>query len=451
MKCTYITNTIVAIFLGFVIAAFIVFTQTGCVNSAKERDAIVTDASGIPSLIERTGELAKADEWEKTKVKIAELKQKVIQKPKDVKPRLQIAMIYISEARVTGNADYYQYIDKILNDVIAIEPNNFEAFVFKASVAMSLHQFAMAETLADKARSINPDNAYVYGILVDANVEMGNYEEAIKMSDKMQDLKPSLEAYSRVSYLREIYGDYAGAIEAMKMAVQAGAPGLESTEWARVQLGDLYLNTGKPDEARTQYEMALQYRPEFPNAEIGLAKVEKAMKNYDGAIEHTKNAIRIVSEAAYVSQLGEMYELKGDKEKAKEVRNDVVRLLEDAEKEQGNVKLKHSANRELANAYLNAGELNKALIYAQKDLSIRPENIDANELAAWIEYLTGDISNAKIHADKMLRTNTSNATTLTRASLIYIKAGDAAKADALKQKANAVNSYVNQTTVMASL
>ena len=118
-------------------------------------------------------------------------------------------MIYLAEARITGEHPYYYpAILTILDGVLAMDPKNFEATTFKASVKMSQHQFAEASELAEKARLINPNNAYVYGVLVDANVELGNYEEAVEMSDKMQQLKPSLESYSRASYLREIYGNY---------------------------------------------------------------------------------------------------------------------------------------------------------------------------------------------------------------------------------------------------
>lgn len=428
------------------------FFVTSCNNNRNSEDKAiaVTDNTGIPPLLERKGDLAKAEEWEKTKSKVAELREKIVAHPNDVKPRIQIAMIYITEARITSNSYYHQASVKILDGVISIDPNNFEAYTFKASIAMSLHQFAEAKQLAEKARSINPDNAYVCGVLVDANVELGKYQDAIAMCDKMLQLKPSLEAYSRASYLREIHGDYPGAKQAMMMAVQAGVPGMESEEWARVALGDLYLNTGNLDSAQTEYETALSVRPQYPNAEIGLAKIEKAKRNYDAAIKHTENAIRIVSQAAYVSQLGELYDLKGDKEKAKEVKTDVVNLLQENEKGQDNVVMKHNANRELANAYLAVGDLDKAATYADNDLALRPDNIDANELVAWIDYLKGDYANAKLYADKMLATNTKNANTLYKAGMIYIHAGDVAKGNTCMQVAKQVNPYIDQRILLAS-
>lgn len=424
-------------------------TQTSCGNAPDKEATALNDKSGIPALLEREGNLANAQEWPRTKEKVAELREKATKNPEDVKSRLQLATIYMSEARITGNSYYHQASVKILNDVIAIEPNNFEAFTYKASIAMSLHQFADAKKLAEKARSINPDNAYVCGVLVDANVELGNYQEAIAMSDKMQMLKPSLESYARASYLREIFGDYPGAIEAMKMAVQAGVPGTESAEWARVALGDLYLNTGNVDTAQMIYETTLSVRPDFPNAEIGLAKVEQARKNYTAAIKHTEKAIQIVSEVAYVSMLGELYAQNGNEAKSKEIRKDVIELLEEGEAAQDDALMKHNANRELAQAYLNNGAYDKALTFAKNDLALRPDNIDANELAAWIYYQQGNYATAKIHADKMLSTNTMNADMLYKAGLIYTKANDKIKGNEYSQMSSVVNPYHKHSLLAA--
>jgi len=74
---------------------------------------------------------------------------------------------------------------------------------------------------------------------------MGNYDTAVDKADKMVSIRPDLRSYSRISYLREIHGDNTGAIDAMKLAVDAGAAGDEATEWARIQLAKLYEHTGQ--------------------------------------------------------------------------------------------------------------------------------------------------------------------------------------------------------------
>ena len=82
----------------------------------------------------------------------------------------------------------------------------------------------------------------------------------------MISIRPDIRSYSRIAYLREIHGDIPGAIEAMKMAVDAGAPGDENTEWCRVQLGKLYEKTGKIKEAEMHYAIALNNRQNYPYA-----------------------------------------------------------------------------------------------------------------------------------------------------------------------------------------
>jgi tetratricopeptide (TPR) repeat protein len=98
---------------------------------------------------------------------------------------------------------------------------------------------------------------HIYGVLIDANVEMGVYETVVSMSDKLHAIKPSQESYSRASYLRDIYGDYQGAIDAMKIGVEAGLPGSEPQCWAKKVLGNLYERTGKWNEAERQYKEIL--------------------------------------------------------------------------------------------------------------------------------------------------------------------------------------------------
>ena len=104
---------------------------------------------------------------------------------------------------------------KYVNDVLAQDPNNFDALVYKSLLYMSQHHFADGLTVAQQAQKINPYNAYIYGLMVDGNVEMGHYDSAVKYADKMVSIRPDLTSYSRISYLREIFGDYKGAIDAM--------------------------------------------------------------------------------------------------------------------------------------------------------------------------------------------------------------------------------------------
>ena len=87
------------------------------------------------------------------------------------------------------------------------------------------------------------------------------YEDAVATFQKMVDVRPDQTSYARVSYARELHGDLKGAMTAMQAAVNAAPPGTEGTEWTRVQLGQLYFNTGDPTTADQLYQQSLALYP----------------------------------------------------------------------------------------------------------------------------------------------------------------------------------------------
>lgn len=424
---------------------YLLLLITAC-NKSKTSE---NDNTAIPKLLQRSEATVQGKEWDQVQSLYAENAKLVRENPNDVEALLNLSEIFIQEARVTGESTHYynatlNILDRVLKSASKNKDQEFRALANKASVLLSLHQFQVALETSQQAVALNPYNAQVYGTLVDAHVELGNYEEAVQTSDKMISIRPDLRSYSRVSYLRQIYGDNKGAIEAMNLAAEAGYPGAENTEWARVTLGDLLVNAGALPQAEQVYQLALTNRPQYPYAEIGLAKVEKAKGNYDKAIQHTETAIRIISLPGFVDMLSDLYELKGNTEKATEIRSDIVKLLEEAQAEEPKDALvKHNGARELAMGYLKNNDLDKALENALIDLKMRPENIDANELAAWIYYLKEDYNNAKVHADKMLKTNVKNPNTLYKAGLIYAKTGDNKKSDTLLAEAKTISPYID--------
>ena len=410
MKKNYLQQSVLLLFAVLTTALI----NSSCKSKAADNSsATMANDLSIPPLFERKGELAKAEEWQKTKTKVEELNQKIAKQSNDVKSRLQIAVIYMSEARVTGEHPYYYpAITKILDGVLAMDSKNFEALVYKASVKMSQHQFAEAKQIAEKAKAINPDNAYVYGVLVDANVELGNYEEAVKVSDKMQALKPSLESYSRASYLREIYGDYPGAIEAMKMAVQAGLPGSEPFCWSKKTLAHLYEKTGQWNEAEKQYQDILAIRPSYAFAMEGLAKVEKSRKNYPKALDLLKQASDIMPEFSFHEEMADIYELQGESQKAKNKYLDVIAMLGVDEKSG------HTVSLELCRVYSKAGMYDEAIEQGMKEYKQRPLNIDVNQALAWANFNKKENEKARNYIKVALKTGSKDPELLQKATAI---------------------------------
>jgi tetratricopeptide (TPR) repeat protein len=238
--------------------------------------------------------------------------------------------------------------------------------------------------------------------LVDANVELGDYDQAIANSDKMQSLKPSLESYSRASYLREIFGDFKGAIEAMKLAVQAGLPGSEPQCWSRNTLADLYLKTGDLAKAEKEFRINLNLRPSYAFSLAGLAKIEQAKKNYDGALALLDSAAAVLPEFSFHEQMAEIFALQGDADKAQRKYSEVLEMLKEDE-ESG-----HLVSLELATVYLKMNKLDEAKKYALMEYKIRPGNIDVNKELAMIAYKEKDLSKFQQYLQAARRTGSKD-------------------------------------------
>jgi tetratricopeptide (TPR) repeat protein len=382
------------------------------------------------SLLERKGTLAKMDEWITTKKTVTALQEKIKANPADIKSILALSNYFILEARITGNYAYYDRAAmQLINNIFKQDADNFQALTLKSLVYLSQHHFADGLAAAEKAKNINPYNAFVYGILVDGNVEMGNYDSALVSAQKMMDIRPDLRSYARASYLREIYGDYPGAIEAMKMAIGAGAPGDEATEWSRVQLGHLYENTGDLKNAEINYQTALNERPGYMYALAGMARLALSTKDYQKAIDYYRQAAEDANEGAFKEELATAYFRAGKKDEAVAMtKNLIAELNTNAQAANNDESIGHYADKELAYAYLSLNNYDKALSHALAEYNRRPKNIEVNETVAWVYYKKGEAKKALPYLKEALKTNSKNPTLLCRAGIIYAKTGDTVKA-----------------------
>ena len=384
-------------------------------------------------LLERKDAKGVAAEWQQTKDAAERLINTVHANPKDVKAAIALSNLYIQEARITGNYVYYdaaamKYINSILED----QPANFEALTLKSLLYMSQHHFGDGLAIAEKGQKINPYNALIYGILVDGNVEMGNYQAAVANSDKMVSIRPDIRSYARISYLREIHGDYPGAIQAMKLAVEAGGTGDEPTEWTRIQLARLYENTGDLKSAEMHYMIALQERPGYPYATAGLGHIAMLNKNLPKAISYYEQAAATVNDYAIQEQLSQLYRMNGDKKKADITLQKIIDgMNNDGKKGDQDESIGHYADRELAYAYLLQNNTADALKHALIEYNRRPENIDVNQTVGWVYYKSGDATKAANYMDVALKTNCKNPILLCQAGLVYAKEGKKEKAKEL--------------------
>lgn len=374
---------------------------SSCTGDDMPDEGTAAKGIDIPELLKRPEALQNAMEWENTQSSYMQMSSKLrTDEPDGIEPRINLAKIFVNEARVTGeHGHYYPAALQLLNEALALNHRGtkdanleFEALSTKAGVLLSQHDFKTALSTAKEAVSLNPYNAQVYGAVVDANVELGNYDAAIEAADKMNEIRPDLRSYSRVSYLREIKGDTQGAIDAMKRAVNAGAPGYESTAWARLTLGGLYHRYGTPEEAAAQYAAILVERPNYPFAIAAQGELAYEAGNNEEAERLLNEAKGIIPEVGYYIQLAKIYKKEGRQDELKAVEDEILAMLQD------DVDSGHNMDLEYASLYRDLYEdYDKALKYMLMEYEKRPTNIDVNRMLADVYLKRGEYDKARDH------------------------------------------------------
>ena len=366
---------------------------------------------------------------------IDQMKTRLLANPADPTSLAQLGMAYLQKARETNDPAYYAQAEDALKKALALQADSYDATAGLGSLQLSRHQFQDALSWGLKAQRLGPQKAYGYGIIGDAQVELGDYEQAVDTFQRMINLRPDLSSYSRVSYMRELYGDVPGALQAMRQAAEAGGPAPENAAWTHWQIGNLLFNSGQLAEAEKEYNMALTVSPGYLHAQAGLASVRAAQGRPAEAIALYKQAVATVPLPQYVAALGDLYAATGDAAAAKTQYDLVLYIFHVFEVngvDTGIEKAMFLADQDRDSA--------EAIRLAQAATKWR-HDIHTQDTLAWVLYRAGQYPAALAAEQQAMHLGTQNALFYFHLGMIENKLGDSAKARAALQKALAINPH----------
>ncbi len=359
---------------------------------------------------------------------------KVQADPEDLGSYLVLGYAYLQNVREKGDPADYGRAETAFNQVLQRDPESVSALVGKGALAAARHQFRDALDVANRSITLNDNVPEAYGLLGDAQTELGMYDEAVLTVQRMVDLRPDLSSYSRVSYQRELHGDIDGATAAMDAAYRAGgAPGTEGVEYVRVLLGNLQFAKGEVDEAEAIYDASLEASPGFVWALAGKARVEASRGSWDEAIELYQQAVDRIPLPEFVIALGETQEAAGRQEDAQETYA-LVRVIQQLFQANG-------VNTDLELALFEAnhgGDAAHTVELARAAYADQP-NIKAADALAWALFKAGQLDEARRYADEALHLGTRDGSYLFHAGMIANEQGDTAAAREYLTRAFDVN------------
>lgn len=376
--------------------------------SAPPTDAAHQSELAVPELLQRSAAVQHGTEWASVQSAFQQHALAFRQNPSSAPDALALVELYVQEARVTGeHGHYYPGALALTDHVLALDDLDkdmrFYALTLRSGVQLSQHDFAAALTTGQAAATLRPQDAQAQGVLVDAYVELGDYEAAIAASDAMMARRPDLRSYARVSYLREIHGDLDGAKEAMLMAVRSGIPGTEETSWATLELAQLLDRTGDTYDAEQVLLILLEQRPDYPFALGALAEMQLRKGNTASTKTYLDRAIKAIPEVGFYVTLAEYYREVGDDAAFAKTLSEIEVMLAD------DVASGHNMDLEYAEVQF---ELRRdpaaALNFLERLYAARPDNIDVNRELARTYRALGNETKVDFHLERAARTHSKH-------------------------------------------
>jgi tetratricopeptide (TPR) repeat protein len=356
---------------------------------------------------------------------IAALERRIADEPGNGVAAARLADALLRQARATGNGGLAIQAESALRAAIAAGPS-YEAQRMLGAVLASQHRFRDAIAAAERAKALEPADAWNDGVIGDAHLELGEYDAAFTAFDAMMRKRPSAAAYGRASYARELQGDLAGALQLMQMALDAtSAHDPESQAWHYAQLGDLQYQLGHLADAEREYRHALFTFADHPLAVAGLARLDAARGDLAAALAGYAKLQASAAMPEYAARMAEIEDALGRPH---------VAAQHFALAEQGwrtDMPEPTHLARLLARDPGRAGE---ALRIAEQASAGR-QDIFTMDALAWAAFRAGNMPRAVEASRLALRTGTRDRALLYHAAAIAAASGDRAGAWTLVTRA----------------
>ena len=206
--------------------------------------------------------------------------------PNDAAAAVRLADALLRLARVTNNGGLAVKAERALVKALVSDPERYEAHRMLAAVLLSQHRFHDAIREAERCQQMRQNDAFTWGIVGDARLELGDYSEAFAAFERMSTIRPDSASYARIAYARELQGDLPGALRLLQMALEATSPNdAEAIAWHHSQIGALHLAEGRVTDAEREFAHADYSFPGHPFAVEGRARVMAAQRRPADALK----------------------------------------------------------------------------------------------------------------------------------------------------------------------
>jgi tetratricopeptide (TPR) repeat protein len=357
--------------------------------------------------------------------RIATAKQQAKAHPKDAQPYVELALAWLRRARETANPTYFNDAEQAISAGLASALNDFQLAKAHVALLLARHEFAQARTEATVLNHRTPDDVTTYGYLAEADIALGEYQDAEQATQWMLNLLPNnVPGLMLGAQLRDLYGDPEGALELLNQAY-GETPATENEElaWIANQIAEVEIGSGKLDQACEILESTERLLPAYPYTLSNLARVKAEEHRYPEAIALLREEGKAApSNMDILYQLARMEELSGQLSEGL----GTYAQFEAAAKALLNKPA--NANRELIFYYSDhTRNWPQALSVAQHEIGVR-HDVWTQDAYAWALYGNGHYADANAQMEKALAVGIRSAQLFDHAGNIALRLGNQTEA-----------------------
>ncbi len=373
------------------------------------------------------------------------LENRVRSDPDDFVAQNQLAARYLDLLRSTGDDAYLAKARCAAEASVAcgVPELNNAGLAALARVQIASHQFAAARDTARELRRLAPRKGFSFGILGDALLELGDYDEAAASFDQLAKAEPgSIDSETRLARLALVRGELDRARQhfsnALRSTKDLTPPRPQLVAWCCVQLGQFYFGRGDWANAEKQYQAALEAMPDYYAALDHIAELRAAQEKHADAINLYEKIIARLPRPEFSQALGDLYLFLGKTDQARPWHDRALAgYLKSSEQEDARY------FHHLAGFYCDSAENpGEALKWARKDLQIR-HTVFAHDALAWALYRNGQFGDAAAQMKTAQAESTKDAHLFFHASMIFSANGDLARGKEFLRRAAEINPRYN--------
>ena len=238
------------------------------------------------------------------RAQIDALEPEVMRGRASIETRAGLTELISLRGLIVGRIADYDRAEEIAEQLVRDAPTDPRALLARARTRAGFHRFNDALADVDRAERLSLDTETANGERASIFQALGRYDESLALREEAAKRRASFENLAALVGLHAERGEIEAAEQRYEESrIQYRGVSPIPLALLDFQMGFMWMNEGRLDDARRSFEAARRCLPEYAPARGHLAEVEAQLGNIDSAITRLHSLAASSDDPDYAAQL----------------------------------------------------------------------------------------------------------------------------------------------------